>query len=150
MDTEEIRLYNSKLLRKPLLLKATLLVDDDNKYLKSNLFKSSMSFNIKDIGFQEAQDPQQQLVFKYLVKRTPKNVIKARPGERYIEPVEFECPIEFLSQPKSKLQKLTNYLQTNHKPQLVEMSQFYNKFHDHPPTTARSNNQIVPILYTNF
>lgn len=161
MNTDIIRLYNSKFLRKPLLMKATLLLDD-NKYLKNNLFKSSLSFPIKDVGMQQVCDQQQKTVFKYHVTKTPKHVIKVRPGERFIEPVGFECPIEFLSQPKTILQKLSNYLNTNHKAQLVEMSQFYNKQHYQgasttaaarpmvPSSNNNPNNQAVPLLYTNY
>lgn len=111
---EPIRLYTSKLLRKPSLTRVSLLLDGgsyNNKHLRNNLMRSSLSLNIKEAGtYQKAYDQQQKVLFVYNVRKTPNYMTKVRPGERFVDPLGFECPFEFLAQPKSKLEKLADFL----------------------------------------
>ncbi|KAI8054899.1 hypothetical protein BDF21DRAFT_431295 [Thamnidium elegans] len=107
-----LRMYTSKFLRKPILHKVSFVGPDftiENEHLASNLIKSPISFDIKQVGLQQ-QVYAQQVLFAFKVTRTPENVIKARSGERWVEPLGFECSFEFLAQTKNKIQKVFDIL----------------------------------------
>lgn len=111
-----MRMYTSKLLRKPVLYKACLVgpdfVEANNASLLHNLIRSSLSLDVKDVGLhQQHYSPKQQRVFlAYDITKTPQDVIKERPGERWVEPLGFECSFDFLAQPKKMMQRVFDTL----------------------------------------
>ncbi|KAL9540785.1 hypothetical protein PS6_010596 [Mucor atramentarius] len=105
-----VRMYTSKLLRKPILYKASLVGPD---FVEANdSLLSSLPLDIKDTGLhQHHYNTKQQRVFlAYDITKTPQDVIKERPGERWVEPLGFECSFDFLSQPKKLMQRVFDTL----------------------------------------
>jgi hypothetical protein len=111
-----VRMYTSKLLRKPILYKACLVgsdfVEANDTLLVHNLIKSSLSLDIKDVGLhqQHYNSKQQRVFLAYDITKTPQEVIKERPGERWVEPLGFECSFDFLAQPKKMMQRVFDTL----------------------------------------
>lgn len=107
-----VRMYNSKLLRRPILYKASLVGPDfviDNHHLVYNLIKSPISIDIKETGLHQ-HHYQQGTFLAYQISKTPENIVKARPGERWVEPLGFECSFDFLYQTKKMIQRVFDTL----------------------------------------
>ncbi|CEP12974.1 hypothetical protein [Parasitella parasitica] len=111
-----VRMYTSRLLRKPNLYKACLVGPDfaeaNDALLVNNLIKSSLSLDIKDVCIHQHQynSKQHRVFFAYQTHKTPQDVIKQRPGERWVEPLGFECSFDFLAQPKKMIHRVFNTL----------------------------------------
>jgi hypothetical protein len=110
-------MYTSKLLRRPLLYKACLIGPDFVDFSDSlvhNLIKSSLTLDIKELGLHQQhytlKQQKSSLFFAYRVSKLPVNIVKARPGERWIEPLGFECAYDFLGQPKRMIQRIFDSL----------------------------------------
>jgi hypothetical protein len=117
VEPTSVPMYTSKLLRRPLLYKACLVGPDFvdlSDSLVHNLIKSPLALNIKEIGLHQQHYALKQrkssLFFAYRVSKTPENIVKARPGERWIEPLGFECAYDFLGQPKRMIQRVFDSL----------------------------------------
>lgn len=107
-----VRMYNSKLLRRPILHKAVLVGPDfviDNPYLVHNLIKSPISMDIKETGLHQHHYAQGAFL-AYQITKTPENMVKARAGERWVEPLGFECSFDFLCQTKKMMQRVFDTL----------------------------------------
>ncbi|KAI8968559.1 hypothetical protein BDF20DRAFT_897058 [Mycotypha africana] len=114
-----LRMYTSKLLRKPVLYKAYLVGPDfmtdtsstTYQSLVDNLIKSSLPLHIKEVGLHQEHYPtKQNLSLSYKISKTPSNEPKIRPGERWVEPTGFECSFSFLSQQKNRIQRVMDTL----------------------------------------
>jgi hypothetical protein len=113
VEQTSIRLYTSKLLRRPALYKASLVGPDfanESGRLVGNLIKSPIPFSVKEIGLHKHHYQQQHTFLAYQASKTPENQIKARPGERCVEPLGFECSFNFLCQPKKMIHKMFDTL----------------------------------------
>ncbi|KAL9537865.1 hypothetical protein MBANPS3_011391 [Mucor bainieri] len=103
-----VRMYTSKLL--PSLVGPDFGEAND-ALLVHNLIKSSLSLDIKDTGLhQQHYSSKQQVFLAYDITKTPQDVIKERPGERWVEPLGFECSFDFLAQPKKMMQRVFDTL----------------------------------------
>ncbi|KAI8645096.1 hypothetical protein BD408DRAFT_441184 [Parasitella parasitica] len=111
-----VRMYTSRLLRKPTLYKACLVGPDfaeaNDALLVHNLLKSSLSLDIKDIGIHKHHhnSRQQRVFIAYKITKTPQDETKQRPGERWVEPLGFECHFEFLARPKKIIHRVFDTL----------------------------------------
>ncbi|KAI8086890.1 uncharacterized protein B0P05DRAFT_532792 [Gilbertella persicaria] len=106
-------MYTSMLLCKPSLCRISLIGPDilmHKKYVNDNLMRSSVSLNVKELEMIEQYVPKQHLCFVYKVTKVPKHQIKTRPGERWVEPLELECSVDFLSKPKCIIQRVFDHL----------------------------------------
>lgn len=113
VETASVPMYTSKLLRRPLLYRACLVGPDFvdlSDSLVHNLIKSPLTLDIKELGLHQQHYALKQqkstLLFAYRVSKTPENIVKARPGERWVEPLGFECAYDFLGQPKRMIQRV--------------------------------------------
>lgn len=113
IDEASLRLYTSKLLRRPVLFKVALVgpeFDHDNYQHLHNLIKSPISFDVKTLGLHKNHHQQQQTFLAYEVTKTPENEVKARPGERWVQPLGFECNFSFLCQTKKIIHRVFDTL----------------------------------------
>ncbi|KAI8341344.1 hypothetical protein BC941DRAFT_416568 [Chlamydoabsidia padenii] len=96
--------YTSKLIRRPTLYKVSLIAtNEDLSCLPDNLLVTSHTLDIKQQGSSCSQ--QQDSLLGYCVTTNSTQVIKSRPGERWILPCRFECDLGWLCQTKSGLGK---------------------------------------------
>jgi hypothetical protein len=108
-----VRMYTSKLLRRPNLYKASLVGPDfaiESDHLLNNLIKSPISLDIKETGLHQKRFQQQNISLAYQITKTPEHMVKERPGERWVEPLGFECSFDFLCQTKKMIQRVFDTL----------------------------------------
>lgn len=132
-------MYTAKLLCRPVLYKASLVgpeFDHESYQLVHNLTKSPISFDVKGLGLHQHHHQQQRTFLAYQVIKTPENAVKARPGERWVEPLGFECNFNFLCQTKKMIHRVFDTL--HNKPTRRQI--------DHQSFTASSR---TPTLSSN-
>lgn len=140
-----IRLYTSKLLRRPVLYKACLVGPDfvsEGGHLICNLLKSPISFNVKEIGLHKHHYQQQHTFLAYQTSKTPENEVKARPGERWVELLGFECFFSFLCQPKKMIHKVFDTLHNKPTRRQIDDKSF--------TSSSRNNNNIGGLYQQKY
>ncbi|KAG2211595.1 hypothetical protein INT47_008691 [Mucor saturninus] len=164
-----VRMYNSKLLRRPILHKASLVGPDfvvENPYLVHNLIRSPLSLDIKETGLHQHHYAQGAFL-AYQITKTPENMVKARAGERWVEPLGFECSFDFLSQTKKMMQRVFDTLhnkpvrrqidgvsftasarlpQTSKSYAVAEIGGLWQKKFHYGTSDKNTNNTLLPIL----
>ncbi|CAO3623411.1 unnamed protein product [Cunninghamella echinulata] len=120
---EEMRFYNSKVLRRPMLYKVTMISSkesgDSLNNLPDNLLHKSYAMDIKQMGRSTLTDTS-LLSLNYTIHETPSHIIKQRSGERLFFPTSFQCDLDWLCQTKSLFSKWVDLLHA--KPQRRPMS----------------------------
>lgn len=122
-----VRMYTSKLLRRPLLYKASLVGPDfviESDHLVNNLIKSPLSLDVKEPGLHQQRFQQQNIFLAYQISKTPEHMVKARPGERWVEPLGFECSFDFLCQTKKMVQRMFDTLHSRPTRRQIDNKQF--------------------------
>ena len=91
------QMFSSKVLRKPNLYRISLLdessgQEDTDIMVLDSIMSKPLKLDIKSCGMQYDKHVDGQLaIFSYKVHNTPTHRLKSRPGERWMQPVSFQC-----------------------------------------------------------